>query len=148
MKVAFPSHVSSVVQGVPPFSSHVSSDIWKSSCVLPFGRTNILSGIWSVFCFPYWLYVMLMLFWKWPGFCGDSFRVRLYTSLAEMFSIVSVSMNAGLVIFMFVIDSFPKLKSWIVSWDSVSAKSSAKSNSGFGFRLRSMSTWNVPFAGG
>ena len=64
VKDAVPSHVSLIVQGMPPFSSHVSSDIWKSSPVLPSGRTNRLSGIFIVFCFWYWLYVMLMLPWK------------------------------------------------------------------------------------
>ena len=53
VKVAVPSQTSSVVQGVPPFSSQVSSDIWKSSGVLPCGRTNRLSGIWRVFCLLY-----------------------------------------------------------------------------------------------
>ncbi len=53
VNVALPSQISLVVQGVPCFSSHVSSDIWKSSWVLPCGRTNILSGTWSVFCFLY-----------------------------------------------------------------------------------------------
>ena len=37
-------------------------------------------------------------------------------------------------IWMFVIVSLPRLKSWIVSWDLVSVKSSAKRSLGFGFR--------------
>ena len=45
VKNAFPSQISSVVQDVPFFSSQVSSEIWKSSCVLPWGKTNKLIGI-------------------------------------------------------------------------------------------------------
>ena len=48
-----------------------------------------------------------------------------------MFSIGFVSMNVWSdVICMFVIGSSPKLNSWIVSWVSVSVKSSARRSSG------------------
>lgn len=131
VKLASPSQISSLVQGVPPFSSHVFSDTLNFSGVLPFGRTNMLSGISRVFCFPYWVYVMLMFPWKWPGVSGDSVRVRLWIPLADMFSIGFVSMNEMLdVVLMFVIGSSPKLNSWIVSWVSVSVKSSARRSSG------------------
>jgi len=149
VKVALPLQTSSVVHGVPCFCSHVSSDTWKSSGVLPSGRTNMLSGILSVFCFWYWVYVMLMLPWKWPGFCGDSVRVRLWIPLADMFSIGCILMNwMSDSISMFVIVSLPKLKSDIVSWDSVSVKSSTKRSSVPGFRSSFVMPWNVPLAGG
>ena len=50
VNVPSPSHVSSFLHTVPDISSHVSSDISKSSAVLPSGRMNRLSGIDRVFC--------------------------------------------------------------------------------------------------
>jgi len=148
VKTAVSLQTSSVVQTIPFFSSHVSSDIWKSFCVLPCGRTNRLSGIWSVFWCLYWVYVMLMSPWKWPGFCGENVTVRLWTFLADMFSIDSTPMNVWSdVILMFVIVSLPKLKSWIVSLNSVFVRSSAKRSSGLCRRSSCGLLGNIPFAG-
>jgi len=78
-----------------------------------------------------------------------SFIVMLCVPLAVMFSICSISTNVRLdVIVMFVIDSLPKLNSSIIFWVSFFANMSSRIMFGFGFRSRSMSTWNVLFAGG
>ncbi len=53
-----------------------------------------------------------------------------------MSSSFSVSMNSMLEVdCRFVMLSFPRLKSSIISWDFVSVKVSARSNSGFCFKL-------------
>ena len=107
----------------------------------------MLVGIWSLFWCPYWLYVMLMSPWKWPGFDGDSVMLKFLTFLADMFSINSVSMNdRSDLISISVIVSLPKLKSWIISWDSVSANVSAKRSSGSWCRSSCVLVSITPFA--
>jgi len=54
---------------------------------------NRLSGIDRVFCFVFWVYVMLMFPWKCPGISGSNVIVKFLTSLAVMFSISSISMK-------------------------------------------------------
>ena len=78
-----------------------------------------------------------------------SFIVMLCVPLAVMFSIGSILTNVRLdVIVMFVIDSLPKLNSSIIFWVSFFVNISSRIRLGLGFRSRSMSTWNVLFAGG
>lgn len=139
-KKGLSSQVSSLEQMVPPWFAQVSSVISKSSSVLPFGRTNRLTGICRIFVSLYWVYVMFMGSWKCPEFSGLRIIVRFWISLGWIVSGLSISMKVRSdVIWMLVMFSSPKLNSWIVFWVSVFVVSSAKRSSGSCFR----SSWIV-----
>lgn len=139
-KKGLSSQVSSLEQMVPPWSAQVSSVISKSSSVLPSGRTNRLTGICSFFVSLYWVYVMFMLSWKWPEFSGFRIIVRFSIPLGRIVSGNSIFINCKFdVAWIIVIFLSPKLKSWIVSWNSVFVVSSANRSSGSCFK----SSWIV-----
>ena len=146
MKIPCSLHFSDSVQIEPPSSGHVLDEGSKSSSVLPSGRMNRLRGIDSVFCFPYWVYSIFIVFVMCPGFSGENVIDRLWVPLGGIDSISSISMNSTSdENCMFVISSSPKLKSSILIVRLSPRIMFSKISSGFCFRSRFCVIGNVSF---
>jgi len=125
VNVAVPLQSVSSSHTLPDSSAQVSSLTSKFSGVVPFGITNMLSGISSSFPVSSWVYDMLIEPWKWPDVSGSTSRVRFCVPLADISSGSDTVKNSMLcVTFMFVRFCSPKLKSSIVSWVLFSVNSS------------------------